>query len=65
MLDINELKRVLQERANLDEEQAARAAQAVLDLISERAPQLGGLMDKAGGAEGIARQLGGLFGRRE
>ena len=65
MFDFDELKRMLQERANLDEEQAARAAQVVLDLIAERVPQLGGLMDKAGGAEGITRQLGGLFGRRE
>jgi hypothetical protein len=65
MFDVDDLKRALQERANLNEEQATRAAQVVLDLIAERAPQLGGLMDKAGGAEGIARQLGGLFGRRE
>ncbi len=64
MLDLNALKQALMERANLDEEQAAKAAQVALEFLAERVPQLGGLLDKAGGAEGLADRLGGLFGQR-
>jgi hypothetical protein len=62
---IEELKRALMERANLDEAQATKAAEVALSFLSERVPQLEGLLDKAGGAEGIAGRLGGLFGKRD
>jgi len=65
MLDIDALKRALMERADLDEEQATRAAQVALEFVAEHAPQLGGLVEKAGGADEIARRLGGLFGKRD
>ncbi len=64
-MDINALKQQLQERANLDPEQAENAARVALEFFTERVPQIGGLVEKAGGANGIARRLGGLFGRRE
>ncbi len=64
-MDFDAIKQALMERANLDEEQATRAAQVVLDLVAERVPQLGGLVEKAGGSEGLAKQLGGLFGKRQ
>lgn len=64
-MDLNALKQQLQERANLSPEQAEQAAQVALQFFSERFPQLDGLMEKGGGAEEIARRLGGLFGRRE
>ncbi len=63
MPDFQALKQALMERANLDEEQATRAAQVVLEFLAERVPQIGGLLDKAGGVEGLAGRLGGLFGK--
>jgi hypothetical protein len=65
MPDFDELKQALIERANLDEEQATRAAQVALDFLAERVPQLGDLLDKAGGAEGLAGRLGGLFSKKD
>lgn len=63
-MDLDALKQQLQERANLDPEQAERAAQVALEFFAERFPALEGLVGKAGGADEIARRLGGLF-RRE
>jgi hypothetical protein len=65
MPDVEELKRVLMERANLDEAQATKAAEVALAFLAERVPQLSDLMDKAGGAEGLAGRIGGLFGKRD
>ena len=62
-MDLDSLKQQLQERAGLDPEQAEKAARVALEFFSEHVPQLGGLLDQAGGAEGIAKRLGGLFGR--
>ena len=64
MLDVNALKQTLMERANLNEEQAAKAAQVALEFIADRVPQAGGLLDRVGGAEGVADRLGGLLGKR-
>jgi hypothetical protein len=36
-----------------------------LEFFADRIPQAGDLLDKAGGAEGVARRLGGLFGKRD
>ena len=65
MPDIDALKRALMERANLDEAQATKAAEVALSFLTEHVPQLGGLLDKAGGAEGLAGRLGGLFGTKD
>jgi hypothetical protein len=65
MPDIEELKRALMERANLDEGQATKAAEVALAFLAERVPQLAGLLDQTGGAEGLAGRLGGLFGKRD
>ncbi len=65
MPDIDELKRALMERAHLDEAQATKAAEVALSFLAERVPQLGGLLDHAGGAENLAGRLGGLFGKRD
>lgn len=65
MLDITALKQLLMERANLNEEQATRAAQVALEFIAERVPLAGGLLEKAGGGEGLASRLGGLFGSKQ
>ena len=65
MLDITALKQLLMERANLNEEQATRAAQVALEFIAARVPGAGGLLDKTGGGEGLASRLGGLFGSKE
>lgn len=62
-MDLTDLKQQLQERANLNPEQAERAAQVALDFFQERVPGLGGLLDRAGGVDDVARKLGGLFGR--
>ena len=64
-MDLNALKQQLQERAGLNPEQAEQAAQVALDFFSDQVPQVRGLLDKAGGAEGVAQRLGGLFGKRE
>jgi hypothetical protein len=64
-VDLNALKQQLQDRANLSPEQAEKAAEVALDFFKEHVPQIGGLLDRAGGADDIARRLGGLFGRRE
>lgn len=63
--DINALRQQLQDKANLNPEQAERAARVAMEFIAERIPQAGDLVEKAGGAEEIAKRLGGLFGRRE
>jgi hypothetical protein len=63
-MDIDALKQQLQERANLNPEQAEQAAKVALEFFADRIPQAGDLLEKAGGAEGVARRLGGLFGRR-
>ena len=65
MIDIDALKRALQERAGLDEQQATRAAEVAIAFVAEQVPQVSSLIDKAGGGESIARQLGGLFGKRD
>lgn len=62
-MDLGELKQQLQDKANLSPEQAEKAAQTALEFFQERIPQLGGLLEKAGGADDIAKKLGGLFGR--
>ncbi len=64
-MDLKDLVQQLRERANLDQEQAEKAAQVALTFFTERVPQLGGLLEQAGGVEDVARRLGGLFGRRE
>lgn len=64
-MDLDALKQQLQDRANLSSEQAEKAAQVALEFFTAHVPQLGGLIEQAGGAEDIARRLGGLFGRRE
>ncbi len=64
-MDLDALKQRLQERANLDPEQAEQAAQVALEFFAEHVPQVGDLIEKAGGAGDIARRLGGLFGRRD
>ena len=64
-MNIDALKQQLQERANLSPEQAEQAAEVAIEFFSERVPQLGGLVEKAGGVDEVARRLGGLFGRRE
>jgi hypothetical protein len=61
-LDINSLKQLLQEKANLSPEQAEKAAQVALDYVTEQIPQAAGLIEKAGGSEGLAKKLGGIFG---
>jgi predicted Mrr-cat superfamily restriction endonuclease len=65
VIDLQALTHVLIERANLDPEQAERAAEVVLQFITEQAPRAVGLYEQAGGVEGIARQIGGLFGTRD
>jgi hypothetical protein len=62
-MDVNALKQMLQDRANLSPEQAEQAAQVALQFFAEHVPQAAGLLDKAGGVEGISKKLGGLFGR--
>ncbi len=62
-LDINALKQALQERANLSSEQAEQAARVALEFFTERVPQVSGLLEKAGGADDIAKKLGGFFRR--
>lgn len=62
-MDLNSLRQQLQERADLNPEQAEKAAQVALDFFQEHVPQVGSLIDKAGGVEDVARKLGGLFGR--
>ena len=64
MLNVEVLKQALMERANLNEEQATRAAEVALEFLADRVPQAGGLLDKAGGVEGLANRLGGLFGKQ-
>jgi hypothetical protein len=62
-MDIEALKQRLQEQAHLSPEQAERAAQVALAFVAEHVPQAAGLLDKAGGAEGLSQRLGGLFNR--
>ena len=62
-MDLNALKQQLQDRANLEPEQAEKAAQVALEFFTEHVPQVGELIGKAGGADDIARRLGGLFRR--
>lgn len=64
-MDIDALKQQLQERASLSPEQAEAAARVALAFFTDRIPQAGDLLDRAGGAEGVARRLGGLFGKRD
>jgi hypothetical protein len=62
-VDIEALKQQLQERADLSPEQAEKAAQVALEFFTEHVPQIGSLVEQAGGVEDVARRLGGLFGR--
>ncbi len=61
--NIDTLKQMLQEKANLDGEQAEKAAQVALEFFSDKIPQAGDLIEKAGGVEGLSKKLGGLLGR--
>ena len=61
--NIDTLKQMLQEKANLDGEQAEKAAQVALEFFSDRIPQAGDLIEQAGGVEGLSKKLGGLLGR--
>lgn len=62
-MNLDALKTMLQERANLEPEQAEQAARVALEFFSEKVPGLAGLMEQGGGVEGIAKRLGGLLGR--
>ena len=64
-MDLNALKQQLQERANLSPEQAERAAQVALEFFTDRVPEVGGFIEKAGGADELARRLGSFFARRD
>ncbi|MGE0544654.1 MAG: hypothetical protein AB7R89_31230 [Dehalococcoidia bacterium] len=61
-MDINTLKQLLQEKVNLSPEQAEQAAQVALQYVAEQIPQASGLIEKAGGAEGLSKKLGGILG---
>lgn len=62
-MDIEALKQQLQERANLDPQQAEKAAQVALAFFAEHVPQAAGLLEKGGGVEELSKKLGGLFNR--
>ncbi|MGH2598862.1 MAG: hypothetical protein ACRDJ9_05690 [Dehalococcoidia bacterium] len=62
-LDVNALVQQLQEKANLSQEQAEQAATVALNFVKDQIPQAGDLMEKAGGSEGLAGKIGGLFKR--
>jgi hypothetical protein len=52
----------LQQRVGLSEQQARQAAQAVLDFVKERFPQLAPLLEGGGGGEGgFGDALGGML----
>ena len=61
-MDINSLKQLLQEKANLSPEQAEKAAQVALDYVAQQIPQASDLIEKAGGSEDLAKKLGGILG---
>lgn len=61
-MDINALKQRLQEQAHLSPEQADKAAQVALSFVGENIPGASGLLEKAGGEEGLSKKLGGLLG---
>ncbi len=62
-MDINTLKQLLQEKVNLSPEQAEQAAQVALQYFTDQIPQASGLIEQAGGVEGLSKKLGGIFGR--
>ena len=64
-MDVEALKRQLQERANLSPEQAERAAQVALEFFTDRVPEVAGFVQQAGGADELARRLGSFFARRD
>jgi hypothetical protein len=58
----DELIRLLQERAGLDQEQAERAAAVAIDFVRERGPDVARAI-LGGGENTPFGGLGGLFGR--
>ena len=62
-MDIDALRRQLQERAGLSPEQAEQAARVALEFVREHADQLVDIAENIPGADRITRRLGGLFGR--
>jgi hypothetical protein len=74
-VDVNDLKQILQEKANLSPEQAEQAAQVAFDYVKEQIPDSEGLMQKAGDVAGditdkagdvagdLTKKLGSIFNR--
>lgn len=62
-MDVEALKQRLIDEAHLSPDQAEKAAQVAINFMSEHMPGTSGMLDKAGGSEGIAKKIGGLFHR--
>jgi hypothetical protein len=62
-MDASQLQQALQDRAHLSPDQAERAAQVALEFFAEHVPGGSEVLQKGGGADAIAKNLGGLFNR--
>ncbi len=62
---MNELINRVREKTGLNEDQAKRAAEAVINFLKERAPALSGQLEGllSGSAGDIAKGAGQLFGK--
>ncbi len=66
---MDELVKVVSEKAGLPEAQAKKAVEAVMDFLKEKLPaplagQLDNLLDNPGMASQASGLLGGLFGKK-
>ena len=60
-MDVTQLQQALQERAHLNPDQAERAAHVALEFFAQHVPGGNELLQKGGGADELAKGLGGLF----
>lgn len=65
---MDELVKIVSQKAGIQEEQAKMAVNTVLDFLREKLPaplasQIDGLLS-GGGLDDVAKGLGGLFGKK-
>ena len=66
---MDELVKLISQKAGISEDQARSAAQTVLDFLKQKLPapvssQIEGLLNSSGKVDDLAKGIGGLFGKK-
>ncbi|MCC7452098.1 MAG: DUF2267 domain-containing protein [Anaerolineae bacterium] len=66
---MDELVKLISQKAGISEDQARSAAQTILDFLKQKLPapvfsQIEGLLSSSGKIDDLAKGIGGLFGKK-